>query len=158
MKKYLTRESLEKLKKELDYLRTEKRKEIGEKLKVAISFGDLSENAAYQQAKEEQSFLEGRILELEILLKNAEIIEKNHHTGWVQIGSVVFLHNLAAKKGLFKKPEKFEIVGAAEADPLAGKISVESPIGKALLNKPKGTIVEIETPRGKVKYKIAKIG
>jgi len=158
MPKYLTKESLEKFKKELDYLKTEKRKEIAEKLKVAISFGDLSENAAYHQAKEEQSFLEGRILEFEDLVKNAEIIEKNHHTGWVQVGSVVFLHNLAEKKGLFKKPEKFEIVGATEADPLAGKISSESPIGKALMNKPKGAIVEIETPRGKVKYKIAKIG
>ena len=157
MPKYLTKQSLEKFKKELDYLKTEKRKEIGEKLKVAISFGDLSENAAYSQAKEEQSFLEGRILELEYLIKTAEIIEEKPHTGWVQVGSVVFLHNLAEKKGLFKKPEKFEIVGAAEADPLAGKISVESPIGKALLNKPKGAIVEIETPRGKVKYKIAKI-
>jgi len=158
MKKYLTRESLEKFRKELEYLKTEKRKEIGEKLKVAISFGDLSENAAYQQAKEDQSFLEGRILELEQLIKNSEIVEKNHHTGWVQIGSFVYLNNLAEKKGLFKKPEKFEIVGAAEADPLAGKISVESPIGKALLNKPKGAIVEIETPQGKIRYKIAKIG
>lgn len=157
MKKYLTKESLEKLRKELGYLKTEKRKEIGEKLKVAISFGDLSENAAYQQAKEDQSFLEGRILELEQLIKNSEIIEKNHHTGWVQIGSIVYLHNLAEKKRFFKKPDKFEIVGAAEADPLAGKISVESPIGKALLNKPKGAIVEIETPQGKIKYKIAKI-
>ena len=157
MPKYLTKESLEKFKKELDYLKTEKRKEIAEKIKVAISFGDLSENAAYHQAKEEQSFLEGRILEMEDLVKNAEIIEKNRHTGWVQVGSVVFLHNLAGKKGLFKKPEKFEIVGAVEADPLSGKISSESPIGKALMNKPKGAIVEIETPLGKVKYKIAKI-
>jgi transcription elongation factor GreA len=157
MTKYLTTESLVKFKKELDFLKTEKRKEIGEKLKVVISFGDLSENAAYSQAKEEQSFLEGRILELEHLIKNSEIVEKKHHTGWVQIGSVVYLHNLAEKKGLFKKPEKFEIVGAAEADPLAGKISVESPIGKALLNKPKGAVVEIETPQGKIKYKIAKI-
>jgi transcription elongation factor GreA len=157
MKKYLTKESLEKIRKELEYLKTEKRKEIGEKLKVAISFGDLSENAAYQQAKEDQSFLEGRILELEQLIKNAEIVEKNHHTGWVQVGSIVYLHNLAEKKKFFKTSEKFEIVGAVEADPLAGKISVESPIGKALLNKPKGAIVEIETPQGKIKYKIAKI-
>jgi len=157
MKKYLTKESLEKFKKELDYLRAEKRKEIAEKLKVAISFGDLSENAAYHQAKEEQSFLEGRILELEYLIKSAEIIEEKPHTGWVQVGSVVLLHNLAVKKGFFKKPEKFEIVGATEADPLAGKISSESPIGKALMNKPKGAIIEVETPQGKVKYKIAKI-
>ena len=110
MKKYLTKESLEKLRKELEYLKTEKRKEIGEKLKVAISFGDLSENAAYQQAEEDQSFLEGRILDLEQLIKNSEIIEKNHHTGWVQIGSIVYLHNLAEKKTFFKKPDKFEIV------------------------------------------------
>ncbi len=157
MQKYLTKESLEKIKKELDYLKTEKRKEIGEKLKVAISFGDLSENAAYHQAKEEQSFLEGRILELEHLIKSSEIIKVKPHSGWVQIGSIVFLHNLARKKGLFKKPEKFEIVGAVEADPISGKISSESPIGKALLNKPKGAIVEIETPQGKIKYKIVKI-
>lgn len=158
MENYLTKESLEKFKKELDYLKTEKRKEIGEKLKVAISFGDLSENAAYHQTKEEQSFLEGRILELEHLIKTAEIIKPKPHTGWVQVGSVVYLHNLVEKKRFFKKPERFEIVGAAEADPLAGKISSESPIGKALLNKPKGAIVEIETPQGKIKYKIAKIG
>ena len=158
MEKYITKEGLEKLKKELEYLRTEKRKEISEKLKVAISFGDLTENAAYHQAKEEQSFSEGRILELEQLIKNSEIIKKNHNKGWVQVGSIVYLNNLAEKKSFFKKPERFEIVGAAEADPLAGKISSESPIGKALLNKPKGAIVEIETPRGKIKYKIAKIG
>ena len=158
VRQYLSRESLEKFKKELEYLKTVKRKEIAKKLEQAISFGDLTENAAYHEAKESQAFLEGKILELDDLIRNAEIIEKNEKGGWVQIGSAVYLNNLVEKKELFKKPEKFEIVSPAEADPLTGKISSESPLGKALLDKPKGAIVEVLTPTGKIKYKIMKIG
>jgi len=157
MKQYLTRESFEKFKKELEYLKTAKRRELAKRLEQAISFGDLTENAAYHEAKESQAFLEGKILELEDLVRNAEIIEKNEKGGWVQVGSVVYLNNLAEKKKIFKKAEKFEIVSPAEADPLTGKISSESPLGKVLLNKPKGAIVEVLTPTGKIKYKILKI-
>jgi transcription elongation factor GreA len=156
-KQYLTRESLEKFKKELEYLKTVKRRELAKRLEQAISFGDLTENAAYHEAKESQAFLEGKILELEDLIRNAEIIQKNEKGGWIQIGSVVYLNNLAEKKGFFKKPEKFGIVSPAEADPFGGKISSESPLGKSLLDKPKGAIVEVLTPTGKIKYKILKI-
>jgi len=156
MEKYLTPEGLEKLKKELEYLKRVKRKEIAERLRHTSSMGDLTENAAYHQAKEDQAFLEGRILELENLIKNAIVIEKNKKTGWVQVGSTVVL-SLGEKKSLFGKKEKFQIVGAPEANPLEGKISAESPLGKALLNKPEGAIITVETPNGKVKYKILKI-
>jgi len=150
MAKYLTPEGLEKLKKELDYLKKVKRKEIAEMLKHAASFGDLTENAAYQEAKEAQGFLEGKISELEKLIKEAKIVEKIGGAGWVQIGSIVILNSA-------KKKQKFKIVGATEANFLEGKISIDSPLGKALLNKPEGAIVEVETPQGKMKYKILKI-
>ncbi len=146
---YLTPEGLEKLKKELNELRGPKRKEIAEKLKVAISFGDLSENASYQEAKEEQMFLEGRIAELEEKLRDV-CVQKKEKSGWVQIGSVVFVSSNSHK-------EKFEIVGANEANPIAGKISYNSPLGKILMDKPEGAQVEIKTPEGKTKYKIVKI-
>jgi len=156
MSEYLTKEGLEKLKKELQYLKEVKRREIAKRLKEAASQGDLSENFGYQQAKEDQAFLEGKILELENLIKSAIVIKKNEKTGWVQVGSTVIL-SPAEKKFLFGKKEKFQIVGAAEANPLEGKISAESPLGKALLNKPEGAIVTVEAPNGKVKYKIVKI-
>jgi len=146
---YLTPEGLEKLKKELHFLKDIKRKEIAEKLKTAISFGDLSENASYQEAKEEQAFLEGRISEIEETLKNTTV-QKKEKTGWVQIGSVVFVSSNSHK-------EKFEIVGSNEGNPLEGKISYNSPLGKVLLDKPEGANVEFETPGGRVKYRILKI-
>ncbi len=150
MSKYLTPEGLEKIKKELDYLKNVKRKEIAQRLKRTASMGDLSENAAYHEAKEAQGFLEGRILELERLIKEAKVVKKNDRTGWVQIGSTVIL-------SLDHEWEKFKIVGTAEADPLNGKISLDSPLGKALLDKPEGATVTVETPNGKIKYKIVKI-
>ena len=156
VEKYITPEGLEKLKKELDHLKKVKRKEIAERLKHTASMGDLTENAAYHEAKEAQGFLEGKILELEDLIKNAEVIKKEPKTDWIQVGSLVSLVP-AEKKSFFQKPDKFQIVGVAEANPIEGKISIESPLGKALLNKPKGAVVEVETPQGKVKYKIAKI-
>ena len=151
MSKYLTPEGLEKIKKELDYLKNVKRKEIAQRLKRTASMGDLSENAAYHEAKEAQGFLEGRILELERLIKEAKVVKKNDRTGWVQIGSTVLLNSDDNKK------EKFKIVGTVEADPLNGKISMDSPLGKALLDKPKGAVVTVKTPNGKIKYKIIKI-
>jgi len=149
MENYLTKEGLEKLKKELEYLKTVKRKEVAENLRYAASFGDLSENFAYQQAKEDQAFLESRILELEEKIKNAKIIEKKL-SNKVVIGSTVFL-------SLDGKKEQFQIVGPEEADPFQGKISYQSPLGKALLGKTIGQTVEVEVSERKIKYKIIDI-
>jgi transcription elongation factor GreA len=146
---YLTPEGLEKIKKELDYLKNIKRKEIAKELRQAISFGDLAENASYQEAKEAQALLEERIAKLEDILRKTSV-HKKEKTGWVQIGSVVLLSSDSRK-------EKFEIVGANEGNPIEGKISYNSPLGKVLLDKPEGAFVEIDTPSGKVKYKIIKI-
>lgn len=150
VKKYLTPEGLEKLKKELNYLKKVKRKEIAERLKKTASMGDLSENAAYHEAKEAQGFLEGRILELEETIKEAKVVKKIDKAGWVQISSTV----VVSSNG---KEEKFKIVGTVEADPLNGRISLESPLGKALLDKPEGAVVTVKTPNGKIEYKIIKI-
>ncbi len=149
MPKYLTQEGLEKLKKELDYLKQVKRKEIAERLRHTASFGDLTENFAYQQAKEDQAFLEGKILELEKIISQAQIIEKNKGEK-VQIGSLLEL--ISNKKKL-----KIQIVEPEEAAPQKGKISSQSPLGEALLGKVEGEKIKIETPEGKIEYKILKI-
>jgi len=151
MPKYLTPEGLEKLKKELDYLKRVKRKEIAQKLKHAISFGDLSENAAYREAKEAQAFLEGKILELEDIIRSANVF-KSKKNGQVEIGSRVLIKSNHDKQIL-----KFKIVGAPETDPLEGKISYESPLGKALFGKHKGAIIKVKTPEGKIQYQILEI-
>lgn len=156
MPKFLTPEGFKKIKKELNYLKTVKRKEIAERLKKTASMGDLSENAAYHEAKEAQAFLEGRILELKGTVREAKIVEKIDKAGWVQIGSTVFLSSSNDKPTVHTQ-EKFKIVGTAEADPLNGKISADSPLGKALLDKPEGVTVTVETPNGKIKYKILRI-
>jgi transcription elongation factor GreA len=153
MSKYLTKEDLEKIKKELDYLKKVKRKEIAQRLKETSSMGDLTENFAYQEAKEAQGFLEGRILELENLIREAKIVEKIDGAKWVQLGSIVTL----AKEKSKKKIEKYKIVGSGQANPSKGEISIDSPLGKALLDKPEGAIVTLKTPLGKTKYKIIKI-
>ena len=151
MEKYLTPEGLEKLKKELQYLKTVKRKEIAERLEKSIAYGDLTENSEYHETKEAQGFLEGRILELEDLLNNAVLIPPaEKQNGLAQIGSTVLV-----KAGSEK--ESFRIVGAKEANPLEGKISADSPLGKAILNQTKGVMIEVETPQGRVQYKILKI-
>jgi transcription elongation factor GreA len=150
MEKYLTPEGLEKLKKELEYLKNTKRKEIAKTLERSISFGDLTENAAYQEAKEAQAFLEGRILELENIIRSATIISNNKKKDLVQVGSVVEVKSDGEKW-------KFKIVGSEEAKPLEGKISYNSPLGKALLNRKKGEKLEVTTPEGKKEYKILKI-
>ncbi len=149
MSKYLTLKGLEKLKKELNYLKTVKRREIAEGLRHTASFGDLSENFAYQQTKEDQMFLEGRILELGKIISQAKIIEKRK-TDKVQLSSLVIV-NLAGKK------EKFQILGPEEADPAKGKISFESPLGKALLGKKVGNKIKIKTLDGKIEGKVLKI-
>lgn len=115
----------------------------------AISFGDLSENAAYHEAKEAQAFLEGRILELKWAIQNSVIISGEREKGIVGLCSIVEIEN-------GKERLKFQIVGAHEANPGEGKISNESPLGKALLGRRKGEIVEVETPSGKIRYKIKK--
>lgn len=141
---------MEKLKKELHHLKQYKRKEIAERLARSAAFGDLSENSEYIEAKEAQAFLEGRILELEELIRNAVVVDPEIKKDQVQIGSWVLLKSSGKK-------EKFKIVGAEEANPLEGKISIDSPLGKALLGKAKGQEVEVESPEGKISYKILKI-
>jgi transcription elongation factor GreA len=150
MIQYLTSDGLNKLKKELDYLKTVKRREIAQTLQRAISFGDLSENAAYQEGKEAQGFLEGRILELENIIKNAVIISKEKKKDVIQIGSSVTLKSDGKKM-------KFQIIGPEETNPSAGRISYKSPLGEALLNRKNGEKLEVKTPEGKKEYKILKI-
>lgn len=151
----VTKEGFEKLKEELQNLKTVKKREVAERLKEAISYGDLSENSEYEEAKNEQAFVEGRIMELEKMIKNAKIIsEQAGSTKSVQLGTTVYLENLTKKKD---EKEVFTIVGSTEADPFAGKISNESPIGNALLDKEAGEEVTVHAPSGSVKYKIVKI-
>jgi len=147
--KYLTLEGLEKLKKELEYLKKVKRKEVSEHIRDAASQGDLKENAGYDIAKEEQGFVEGRILKLEETIAQAEIIKKDA-SDKIQIGSVVFLSSKGEK-------ENFQVVDPEEADILNNRISFKSPLGKMLLGKRKGDSVEIDAPEGKKEYKIIKV-
>lgn len=147
---YLTPEGEEKLKKELAELTGPKRTELAERLRSAIQMGDLSENADYHKAKEDQSFLEGRIQEIEGILRSATIIEKKQ-SDVVTVGSQITIQEEDYD------PETFYLVGAKEADPRNGKISNESPFGKALMDHKVGDIVEAETPGGKVKLKILAI-
>ena len=150
MLRYLNQESLEKLKKELNYLKTVKRMEVAKQLGQAAGFGDLTENAAYQEARESKELLERRILELEKKIEEAVIVKKSQKSNQVRLSSTV----------LVESPQKrieFKIVDPEEADPLRGKISYDSPLGKNLLNKTKGSVVEVKTPGGKVKYKIIQI-
>ena len=151
---YLTQEGAVKLKSELEELKGPKRNDIAKRLRSAIQMGDLSENADYHKAKEDQGFLEGRIQELEMLLATARVIEegeKNHPNGLVAVGSTVTIQ----EQGF--DAETYTIVGAAEANPRQGKISNESPIGKAILNHQVGESVPVETPDGTYKVKIIKI-
>lgn len=148
---YLTKEGLEKLKSELENLLNNERKTVAERIKIAKDYGDLSENSEYSDAKEQQSFVEGRILELEHLIKNAELIDDNHSNCQdIKMGCEVKLE--AEDKEL-----KYRIVGSTEADPTKGYISNESPIGKALLGKKSGDTVEVTVPAGVMKYKVKEI-
>ncbi len=150
-KTLLTREGLKKLVEELDYLSNVRRKEVAERIKEAISYGDLSENSEYEDAKNEQAFAEGRILELEEMIKSVEIIDEKHDTPKiVQLGAIVVLKNLTFNG----RKEEFTIVGSTETDPITGKISNESPVGSALLEKAVGDLVEVPCPAGIVKYEI----
>jgi len=147
---YLTPEGEAKLRTELKELTGPRREELAQRLRAAIQMGDLSENADYHKAKEDQSFLEGRIQEIEKILSMAIIVEKKQ-SDKVEVGVKVTIQEEDYE------PETFDLVGAAEADPRNGKISNESPFGRALLNHKAGDVVEAETPGGKVKLKILKI-
>lgn len=150
---HITKEGYDKLVAELKQAKEVERKQISERLKEAIKLGDLSENSEYQEARTEQSFLEGRIIELEEKIKNAKIIkDTKKKSSTIQLGSTVTICN--TEKG--SKEETYTIVGSTEADPLEHKISNESPVGSALLGKKIGEEVVVIAPRGEVTYTIKK--
>ncbi len=149
----LTHEGLEKLEKELDHLKTVRRREVAERIKQALEFGDISENSEYEDAKNEQAFIEGRILTLEKMLRNAKVIDDaDVKTDKVSIGSTVKLKDLQSNEVL-----EYTVVGSAEADPLHNKISNESPVGQAILGQKVNATVNVSVPDGILKYKIMKI-
>ena len=150
-KKYImTYEGVKKLEDELEYLKTVKRKEITEKIKVALGYGDLSENSEYDEAKNEQAFVEGRIMQLENMLKNATIVDESEiSTDVVNIGAKV-----KVKDYDFDEEVEYMIVGSAEADPMSFKISNESPVGNAFMGKKVGDVVEVSVPGGVSKFEI----
>ena len=147
---YLTPEGAAKLREELKELTGPRREELSRRLRSAIQMGDLSENADYHKAKEDQAFLEGRIQEIEAVLRTAVIVEKTH-------GDVVGVGSTVTVQEEDFDPETYYVVGAKEADPRNGKISNESPIGRALMDHKVGDVVEAETPGGKLKFKILKV-
>lgn len=149
----MTYEGVKKLEEELEFLKTVKRKEISEKIKVALSFGDLSENSEYDEAKNDQAFVEGRILQLETMLKNAQVVDDGDiSVDVVTVGSVVKVMDYD-----FDEEVEYIIVGSAEADPLLNKISNESPVGRGLIGKKVGDVIEVNVPDGVSKYKILEI-
>ncbi|EKD76533.1 MAG: Transcription elongation factor [uncultured bacterium] len=148
---YVTPEGLEKLKSELEYLKTTKRKDIAGRIATAKELGDLSENAEYSEAKEEQSLVESRVLELEETLRRVKMIEKNKSSKTVVIGSHITVSDKANKN------HEFDIVGSNEADPANGKISNESPLGKAFLGHKVGDEVKVVVPKGTLLYTLKKI-
>lgn len=151
----VTKEGLRKLTEELDYLKNVKRREVAKRIKEAISYGDLSENSEYEDAKNEQAFIEGRIIELEEKIKYARIIDERHRkTKTVEIGSKVTIQRL--KKGKIE-PEGYTIVGSTEADPINNKISNESPVGRALIGRVVGDKIRVDVPKGDIEYEILKL-
>jgi transcription elongation factor GreA len=150
---YVTEEGLEKIKQELEHLKGEKREEISQRLEVAISHGDLSENADYAYAKQEQAFVEGRIKDLEDSLRRAKVIDNDGRSDKVRVGNTVTV----VEEGFEDTPETYFIVGVREADPSNGRISNESPFGKALLGQKVGAKVKVNTPAGIIELKLTKI-
>ncbi len=149
----LTREGLENLKEELVNLKTVRRKEVAERLKQAIDFGDLSENSEYDDAKNEQAFIEGRIQTLEATIHKAKVIEdENISSGVINIGSYVTVRDVE-----FDDVEEYRIVGTSEADPMQNKISNESPLGAALLGKRQGQTIKVEAPVGTLEYEVIRV-
>jgi len=152
-KKRISREGYNKLEKDLEYLISVKRSEVAEKLKEARSFGDLSENAEYDEAKNEQGILEARIAELELYIANAEVIEDDAvSVDEVGVGSIIKLKDVE-----LNEIEVLQIVGSTESNPDKGKISDESPIGKTAMRKRVGDIIEVEAPVGMIKFEILEI-
>jgi len=149
----LTYEGLKKLEDELEYLKGVKRREVAERIKQALSFGDISENSEYDEAKNEQAYMEARIVQLENMLKNAKVIDEDDiMTDQVGIGSKVKLLDLE-----YNEEVEYYIVGSTEADPEKYKISNESPVGRALMGKKKGDIVDVSVPAGLIKFKVLDI-
>ena len=150
---FFTPEGLEKIENEIEYLKTVRRKEVSERIKVALGYGDLSENSEYDEAKNEQAQVEERTAKLEMMVRNAKIIdEKDLNTDVVNIGSNVKVRELDTME-----EDEYTIVGSAEADPLEGKISNESPVGSKLIGNRVGDVVEVEVPDGIIKYEICGI-
>ena len=147
---YLSREGLQKLREELDEMVSVKRSEVAARIHEAKEHGDLSENAEYEDAKNEQAFVEGRIQTLSALIKNAVIIDEHHSTEHVQIGSTVVVEGSDGR-------ETYTIVGSAEAAPSSGRISNESPVGRSLLGRKKGEKVKVSVPAGEFTYTIVAI-
>ena len=149
----MTYEGVKKLEEELEYLKTVKRKEITEKIKVALGYGDLSENSEYDEAKNDQAFTEGRIIQLENMLKNAVVVDESEiPKDKVSVGSIVKVMDYE-----FDEEVEYTIVGSAEADPMTFKISNESPVGSALLGKKVGDVVEVAVPSGVSKFEVLEI-
>lgn len=148
---FLTPEGRKKLEEELEYLRTIRRTEVAESLKSAIDEGDLSENAGYEEAKREQAFVEGRIRGIEAILGNAQVLQSNGEYEVAALGATVTILEDGGE------PEAYQIVGRTEADPLQGRISNESPLGKALIGKRVGDVVKVNTPGGTIEVKIVAI-
>jgi transcription elongation factor GreA len=151
----VTKEGLAKLKEELSHFKDVRRKEVARRLKEAISYGDLSENSEYEEAKNEQAFVEGRVIELEKMIDNAKIITEGIKStdATVQIGTTVTVQNITDND----EPETYTIVGSTEADPTINKISNESPIGSALLGKTKNDVIKVKVPAGILEFKVMKI-
>ena len=149
----LTDEGLKKLEEELEQLKTVTRKEVADKIKVALSFGDLSENSEYDEAKNEQALVESRIVQIEAMLKNVKILDEDELTNdIVSVGSKIKLFDKE-----FDEEVDYQIVGSTEADPMSGRISDESPVGQSLLGHKVGDVVEVETPGGVCLYDVLEI-
>jgi transcription elongation factor GreA len=149
---YLTLEGKQELEKELKYLKKDKRKEVSARIKEAISLGDLSENSEYNEAKNEQAAVEKRISEIEEILNHMVLIETNGNVDIVSLGSTVVMKDLE-----YDELIEYTVVGSAEADPRKGRLSNESPVGKTILGKAKGDVVEVTVPAGVLKYEIVEI-
>ncbi|HSL98318.1 MAG TPA: transcription elongation factor GreA [Candidatus Deferrimicrobiaceae bacterium] len=147
---YISRDGLEKLHQELEELISVRRPDIAQRIHDAKEHGDVTENAEYEDAKNEQAFVEGRIQQLEALIKNATLFDENHGNDHVQIGSTVKVQGPDGK-------ESFTIVGSTEARPTEGRISNESPVGRALLGRKKGDTITVQVPAGDIAYKIVQI-
>ncbi len=151
--KLFTVEGMKKMEEELEYLKTVKRVEVAERIKVARSFGDLSENAEYDAAKNEQAFMEGRIMELENTLRNAQVVSEDEvPSDTITVGSSVLLRDTASGREM-----TYYLVGSSESDPFKGRISNESPVGRALFGRKIGETVKIAVPAGTLNYTIVSI-